>query len=249
METSHKVVISQSMATQLWPNEDPIGKHVTIHMKRQNQPSEVIGVVGDVKHAGLAAGAHPTAYWPYPELSFPFMTLVIRTDGNPAALAPAVRQTVLNLDKNQPIADVLPMDSLLSVSVARTRFATQVMTAFAAMALLLAVTGIYSLVSYDVEERTREIGIRMALGARRRSVVGLILMKGITLICFGIALGTLASLALTRLMTSILFGTRAYDPATFVFVALLLACVALSAGYLAVRRILKIEPMNVLRCE
>ena len=248
VETSHKVVISQSMATQLWPNEDPIGKHVTIYMKRQNGPSEVVGVVGDVKHAGLAEDTHPTAYWPYPELSFPFMTVVIRTDGDPAALAPALRQTVLNLDKNQPIADVLPMDSLLSVSLARTRFATQVMAAFAAMALLLAVTGIYSLVSYDVEERTYEIGLRMALGARQGSVVGLILGKGMALICIGIVLGTLASLALTRLMTSILFGTRPNDPATFIFVALLLACVALSAGYLAVRRISKIEPINVLRC-
>ncbi len=248
VESSGKVVISQSMATKLWPNENPIGKRVTIYMKRENKPSEVIGVVGDLKHAGLAAAVHPTAYWPYPELTFPFMTLVIRTDGDPLALAPAVRQAVLNLDKNQPIADVVPMESLLATSLARTRFATQVMALFAAMALLLAVTGIYGLVAYDVEERAREIGIRMALGARRVNVVGLILKKSMKLTCSGVALGILASLALTQLTKSILFGIRANDPATFVIVALLLSSVALSAGYLGVRRISKIEPMNVLRC-
>ena len=102
VEATHKVVISDAMAKKLWPNENPIGKRVTIYMKRENSPSEVIGVVGDVKHAGLDANVHPTAYWPYPELSFPFMTLVIRTDGDAAALAPALRQTVLQLDKDQP---------------------------------------------------------------------------------------------------------------------------------------------------
>ena len=177
------------------------------------------------------------------------MTLVIRTDGDAAALAPALRQTVLQLDKDQPVADVLPMESLLAVTLARTRFATQVLAAFAAMALLLAVTGIYGLVSFDVEERTREIGIRIALGARRESVVAMILKKGLKLIALGIGVGTLASLGLTRLMTSMLFGTRAHDPATFFVVALLLAFVALVAGLLAARRVSKIEPMEALRCD
>jgi putative ABC transport system permease protein len=246
---SHKVVISSAMAKQLWPKEDPIGKRLTIYMKRDNTPSEVIGVVGDVKHAGLDEDVHPTAYWPYPELSFPFMTLVVRTDGDPAALASAVRQAVLNLDKDQPLADVLPLETLLSVSLARTRFATAVLAAFAGMALLLAMIGIYGLVAYDVEERTREIGIRMALGARRSSVMSMILKKGLTLVCVGIGLGTLASLALTRLITSMLFGIRANDPATFMMVAMMLAIVALLAGILATRRVSRIEPMNALRCD
>ena len=249
VEASGKVVISSAMAKKLWPNEDPIGKHVTIYMKRNNTPSEVIGVVGDVKHAGLDQDVHPTAYWPYPELSFPFMTLVVRTDGDPAALTAAVRQTVLSLDKDQPLGDVLPMESLLSVSLARTRFATEVLAAFAGMALLLAVSGIYGLVAYDVEERTREIGIRIALGARQRSVMGLILKKGLALVCLGIGLGTLASLALTRWMTSVLFGIRANDPATFVMVAVMLAGVALVAGFLATRRVSRNEPMSALRCD
>jgi putative ABC transport system permease protein len=248
-QATGNVVISQKMAETLWPNENPIGKRVTIHMKRENKPSTVIGVVGDVKHAGLATAVHPTAYWSYPELGFQFMTLVIRTDGDPRALIPALRQTVLGIDKNQPIADVVPMETLLSVSVARTRFATQVMAAFAFIAFLLAIVGIYGIISYDVEQRTREIGIRMALGAQRGSVIRLVLSRGMILVGVGIAFGTVASLALTRLLTSVLYETRANDPAVFVLVGATLASVALCVAWFAIRRISSIEPMTVLRRE
>ena len=246
-EATGNVVISQSMAQTLWPNENPIGKRVTIDMKRENKPSTVIGVVGDIKHAGLASAVHPTAYWSYPELGFQFMTLVIRTDGDPRALIPTLRQTVLRIDKNQPIADVVPMETLLSMSVARTRFATQVMAAFAFIAFLLAIVGIYGVVSYDVEQRTREIGIRMALGAQRASVIRLMLKQGMALAGTGIGFGIVASLGLTRLLTSILYETRANDPVVFVLDCVTLATVALCAGYFAVHRISSLEPFAVLR--
>jgi putative ABC transport system permease protein len=241
------VVISQSMAQSLWPNENPIGKRVTIHMKRNNTPSTVIGVVGDVKHSGLATAVRPTAYWSYPELGFQFMTLVIRTDGDPRSLIPALREAVLRIDKNQPITDVVPMETLLSMSTARTRFATQVMTAFAILAFLLAVTGIYGIISYDVDRRTREIGIRMALGAERASIIRLMLNRGMALTVIGIVFGIGASLALTRLLASILYETRPNDPGVFVLVGITLAMVALCTGFFAVRRISQIEPMTVLR--
>jgi putative ABC transport system permease protein len=241
------VVISQSMAQSLWPNENPIGKRVTIHMKRNNTPSTVIGVVGDVKHSGLATAVRPTAYWSYPELGFQFMTLVIRTDGDPRSLIPALREAVLRIDKNQPITDVVPMETLLSMSTARTRFATQVMTAFAILAFLLAVTGIYGIISYDVDQRTREIGIRMALGAERASIIRLMLNRGMALTVIGIVFGIGASLALTRLLASILYETRPNDLGVFVLVGITLAMVALCTGFFAVRRISKIEPMTVLR--
>ncbi len=244
---TNNVVISQSMARQLWPNENPLGKRVTIYMKRENKPSTVIGVVGDVKHAGLADPVHPTAYWSYPELGFQFMTLVIRTDGDPRSIIPALRETVLRIDKNQPIADVVPMETLLTTSTARTRFATQVMAAFAAIASLLAITGIYGIISYDVNQRTREIGIRMALGAQRAGIIRLILSRGMALAGLGIAFGIVAALALTRLLTSILYDTRPNDPAVYAFAGLTLTTVALCAGYFAVRRISSIEPMSVLR--
>jgi ABC-type antimicrobial peptide transport system permease subunit len=177
------------------------------------------------------------------------MTLVIRTDGDPRALIPALRQTVLRIDKDQPIADVVPMETLLSMSVARTRFATQVMAAFAFIAFLLAIVGIYGIISYDVEQRTREIGIRMALGAQRGSVIRLVLNQGMIVAGVGIAFGMVASLALTRLLISVLYETRPNDPAVFVLVGATLATVALCAGYFAVRRISGIEPMAVLRRE
>jgi putative ABC transport system permease protein len=177
------------------------------------------------------------------------MTLVIRTDGDPRALIPALRQTVLRIDKNQPIADVVPMETLLSMSVARTRFSTQVMAAFAFIAFLLAIVGIYGIISYDVEQRTREIGIRMALGAQRGGVIRLVLNRGMILAGAGIALGTVASLALTRLLSSVLYETRPNDPAVFALVCAALAVVALCVAYFAVRRISNIEPMAVLRRE
>ena len=179
------------------------------------------------------------------------MTLVVRTDGDAAALLPALRQTVLQLDKDQPVADVnfqwnpcWPSHWLAPVSLRKCSPRLQQWLCCSQ------VTGIYGLVSFDVEERTREIGIRMAHGSATRECGGHDgLKKGLKLIGLGIGVGTLASLGLTRLMTSMLFGTRANDPATFFLVALLLAFVSLVAGLLAARRVSKIEPMEALRCD
>jgi putative ABC transport system permease protein len=248
-EVSHNVVISQSMARKLWPNEDPVGKRVTIHMKDQDVPSQVIGVVGDVKHTGLDSEIHATAYWPHPELAYNFMTLVIRTDGDPLALAPAVRQAVWSLDKDQPVVDISTMEDLLWVSLARARFSTVVLGVFAGMALLLAVTGIYGVVSCSVAERTREIGIRVALGAQRTDVLRMVLRQGLTLAGVGIAIGIAVALGATRLLTSLLFGTSPSDPATFASVAGLLIAVALSACYVPARSAMKVDPMVALRYE
>ena len=248
-EVSHTVVISESMAKKLWPNEDPLGKRVTIHMKDLDVPSQVIGVVGDVKHAGLDAEVHATAYWPHPELAYSFMTLVIRTDGNPLALAPAVRQAVWSLDKDQPVVDIRSMEDLLWVSLARARFSTVVLAVFAGMALLLAITGIYGVLSYSVAERTREIGIRVALGAQRTNVLRMVLRQGLVLAGFGIAIGVAAALAATRLLASLLFGVGPNDPLTFASVAGLLLAVALSACYVPARKATKVDPMVALRYE
>jgi putative ABC transport system permease protein len=212
-------------------------------------PSQVIGVVGDVKHTGLDSEIHATAYWPHPELAYNFMTLVIRTDGDPLALAPAVRQAVWSLDKDQPVVDISTMEDLLWVSLARARFSTVVLGVFAGMALLLAVTGIYGVVSCGVAERTREIGIRVALGAQRTDVLRMVLRQGLTLAGVGIAIGIAVALGATRLLTSLLFGTSPSDPATFASVAGLLIAVALSACYVPARIAMKVDPMVALRYE
>jgi putative ABC transport system permease protein len=248
-EVTHTVVISQSMAKKLWPNEDPVGKRVTVHMKEHDVPSQVIGVVGDVKHAGLDAQVNATAYWPHPELAYSFMTLVIRTDGDPLALAPAVRQAVWSLDKDQPVVDIRSVEDLLWASLARARFSTVVLAVFAGMALLLATTGIYGVISYSVAERTREIGIRVALGAQRTDVLHMVLRQGLVLAGFGIAVGVAAALATTRLLASLLFGISPSDPATFASVAGLLIAVALSACYVPARNAMKVDPMVALRYE
>jgi ABC-type antimicrobial peptide transport system permease subunit len=154
---------------------------------------------------------------------------------------------VLSIDKNQPIADVVPMETLLSISVARTRFATEIMAVFASIAFLLAIIGIYGVISYDVEQRTREIGIRIALGAQRASVTRLMLKQGMALAGVGIGFGIVASLMLTRLLTSVLYETRPNDPFIFVLDCATLATVALCAGYFAVHRISGIDPMVALR--
>ena len=237
------------MARELWPNEDPLGRQVIVHMKREDTPSEIIGVVSDVKHAGLDAEVHPTAYWPYPELTFGFMTLAIRTDGDPLWLASAVRQTVLSLDKDQPVSELRTMESLLAASTARARFATVLTSAFAAIALLLALLGIYGVVTYNVEDRTREIGIRLAFGATLGGVQRMLLRQGVALALWGTLFGAAAALGLTQLMASLLFGTKAHDPLTFISVAAVLTLTAVSTCALAARRAAGMDPMQALRCE
>jgi putative ABC transport system permease protein len=247
LEVSHKVVISRAMAQKLWPNEDPVGKRVTIHMKRKDEPSEVIGVVGDVKHAGLDADVHPTAYWPHPELAFSFMTLIVRTDGDPVALAPTILQAVRSIDKDLPVVDVASMNKLLSVSLARARFSTVVLGVFAGIALLLAVIGIYGVISFGVTERTHEIGLRVALGAQQTDILGMVLRQGLMLAFAGVTIGMLSAFGTTRLMSSLLFGTSPTDPVTYVAVVFLLAMVALAACYVPARRASQVDPMVALR--
>lgn len=249
LEVSHKVVISRAMAQKLWPNEDPVGKRVTIHMKRQDEPSEVIGIVGDVKHAGLDADMHPTAYWPHPELAFSFMTLIVRTDGDPVALAPTIREAVRRLDKDLPVVDVASMDKLLSVSLARARFSTVVLGVFASIALLLAVIGTYGVISYGVTDRTHEIGLRVALGAKQADILAMVLRQGLVLALSGVAIGMLGAFGTTRLMASLLFGTSPTDPLTYAGVVCLLAMVALAACYIPARRASQVDPMVALRYE
>jgi putative ABC transport system permease protein len=248
-EMRHVVVINEAFARQHFPNEDPLGKRVTIYMKDDNRPCEIVGVVGDSKHMNLDAEVRPMSYWPHPELAVSGMTLVIRTRGDAAAITSAARNVIRALDPEQPVADVRSMESLIGTSVARARFNTLLLTIFALVALLLAGVGIYGVMAYSVAQRTREIGVRMALGARARDALLLVVRRGMALALAGVAVGMAASFALTRLMETLLFDVSATDLLTFAGVPLLLMFVALLACLIPARRAAKVDPMVALRYE
>ena len=246
-ETRHVVVINEALARKYFPNEEPLGKRITIGLRNGDVPSEIVGVVGDVKQAGFDREAEPMAYWPIPKSTYRSMTFVIRTKGEANVLAPAARDVIRSLDARQPVADVRTLESLLGSSIARQRFNTSLLAVFAMVALLLAAIGIYGVMAYSVTQRTQEIGIRVALGARGRDVLKLVVGQGMKLTLTGVVIGLVGALALTRLMSNLLFGVRATDPLTFFIVATLLVVVALVACWLPARRAAKVDPMIALR--
>jgi putative ABC transport system permease protein len=248
-EQRHVVVINETFARQHFPNEDPLGKRVKIYMQGTDDPCEIIGIIGDSKHMNLDAEVKPMSYWPHPELAYSGMTFVIRTQGEPTAVAGAARNVIRALDPEQPVSDVRAMESLIGTSVARSRFNTLLLAIFAVVALLLAGVGIYGVMSYLVAQRTREIGVRMALGARATDAIWLIVRRGMVLAIAGMAMGLAASFALTRLMKTLLFDVSATDPLTFAGIPLLLALVALLACLIPARRASKVDPMIALRHE
>jgi putative ABC transport system permease protein len=248
-EQRHVVIINETLARQQWPDEDPIGKRVSIMMSDNPVPSEIIGVVGDVKHASLDSAIKAMVYWPHPELAHTSMTIVVRTSGDPTSIAAAAGREIQAIDPDQPVSDVRTMKQLLANSVARARFNTLLLGLFAALALVLASVGIYGVMAYSVAQRTKEIGIRIALGAQARDVLRMIVGQGMMLTLAGVCLGLLGAFALTRLMSSLLYGVSTTDPLTFVGVSLLLSAVALFACYIPARRATRVDPMVALRYE
>jgi predicted permease len=248
-EARHVVLISESLAQQHFAAEDPIGKRISVEMFDKPTPTEIIGIVGDVRYDSLTDKAEPTVYFPHPELTYSFMTLVIRTTGDPAAMAPAVRRELRAIDPDQPVSDVRTMNQVMADTVGRARFNTLLFGLFAGLATLLAAVGIFGVMNYSVTLRTREIGIRMALGAQPGQVLMLILKQGLRLTLIGIGIGLAGALTLTRVMSGLLFGVDATDPATFAAIVLLLAVVSLIACYLPARRATRVDPLIGLRYE
>jgi len=248
-EPKRVVLINDAFARKYFPGEDPIGKRVDVAMFDQPTPTEIIGVVGNVRYESLIDDFEPYVYFAHPDLTYSFMTLVIRTDGDPAALAPAVQREIRTLDPNQPVSDVRTMNQVMSETVSRARFNTLLLTLFAALATLLSAVGIFGVMNYSVALRTREIGLRLAIGAQPHQVLLLILKQGISLTIIGVVLGLAAAFALTRLLSGLLFGVAAVDAGTFAMMSLLLILVSIAACYLPARRAAKVDPMIALRCE
>jgi putative ABC transport system permease protein len=246
-EMRHVVIVNESFVRKYFANEEPLGKRTVINMKDDNQPCEIIGVVGDSKHSGLDAEVEPVSYWPHPELAYSGMTFVIRTKGDASTVAAAARGVIQSMDPQQPVADVQTMASLLSKSVARARFNTLLLAIFAGVALLLAAVGIYGVMAFSVEQRTHEIGVRMALGARRGDVVALVLRQGMTLAVAGVGVGLVGSFLLTRFLKTLLFNVEATDPLIFTGLALALIAVSALACYIPARRATRVDPMTALR--
>ena len=241
-------LVSQEAARRYWPNESAIGKRI-IPMTEKT-PREIVGVVGEVKQWGLENPKPvPAIYIPHQQLVWPVTTIAIRTTGDPLGLANAVRGEVQALDKDLPVYDIKTMSQRLADSIAERRFMLILLGTFAALALLLASVGIYGVMSYAVTQRTRELGIRMALGATRRDVLRLVVGKGLGLTLAGVGIGLAAAYALTRLLASLLFGVSATDPFTFVAIAMVLTGVALGACFVPARRATRVDPMVALRHE
>jgi putative ABC transport system permease protein len=232
----------------MFPNGDAIGKRIR-SWRDENTLREIVGIVQDVRYAGRDDQPRGLVYVPHRQDAWRSMVLAVKTDGDPTRLVAAVRNAVWSVDKDLAMANVTTMRQILSASTAGPRFTMALLTAFAALAMLLAAIGIYGVVSYSVAQRTHEIGVRMALGARAGDVMRMVVSQGVKLTAVGVVAGLAGAFALTRLMESLLFEVSATDPAVFGAVALALVAVALVASLIPARRAARVDPMVALRYE
>ncbi len=258
-------IINKTLAERFFPGEDPIGKVVLTGVPEEMVPPgllppgfrfprlTIVGIAGDVRHSGLSEQVWPEVYVPHAQGGVfetrSAMAVVVRASGDPLSLTAAVRAQAAEIDKDQPIANINTMENRLANSLARQRFSALLLGIFAGLALALAAVGLYGVMSYAVAERTHEIGIRMALGANRSDVMGMVVREGLTLTIVGAGIGIVGAFFLTRLMASLLYGVSATDPATFALITALLVGVALTASFVPARRATKVDPMVALRYE
>jgi predicted permease len=252
------VMINEAFARRYFDGKNPLSQQLTVGRGLNDPTRQVVGVVGDIKQMGLDSAALPMIFLPIPQLSDKLMAVVrtftsahftIRTTIAPLSLSHAIKHEIASIDATIPLTEIRSMEEVTARSVASQRFNMLLIALFAGLGLVLSAVGIYGVVSYVVAQRTNEIGLRIALGAQTRDVVKLVVKHGLGLALFGVALGLVASFALTRLMTSLLFGVGATDPLTFIVISLLLMVVALMACYIPARRATRVDPMVALRYE
>jgi predicted permease len=241
-------VLSESLARELFPANDPIGRRVYVAGSGSDLTT-IIGVVNDIRHQGLDRQIESAVYLSYRQTPRPSISLALRTAGDPMSLATPLRNAVHEVDSALPVYQVMTMNDRLSNSVAARRLTLQLLGAFAGLALLLAGVGVYGVVSYVVSARAHEVGIRMALGAQPGDVLRLFIRQGMGLVLLGVGIGLFGAFALTRVMSSLLFGVSENDPMTFACVALLLSSIALLSCYFPARRAAKVDPLVALRHE
>jgi putative ABC transport system permease protein len=243
------VVVNETLAKRYWPGENPVGRRILIDGGSEPVPHEVVGVLGDVKSFGLDEETHAELFHPYAQAPSALLGVVLRVGVDPAALAGPLRHAVWSIDPDQPVTYVMPMTDLAAESLAFRRNGMLLSGGFGLMALALAAMGIYGVLNYSVSRRTREIGVRMALGATRREVIALVMREGFAMIVIGLALGLGAALAVMRSMASVLYGVRPGDPLSYAIAVGVLVIVAVLATWLPARRATVVDPLTALRAE
>jgi putative ABC transport system permease protein len=249
-EVTQRLVINQAFAQALWPGEDAVGKRLTGSRNPSDEDwMEVIGVVGNVQYEGMADAPKPTLYQFHPHRGWRPMFLFVRTAGDPQAMIATARNAVRTLDADVPVYQVQMLPDVVDQSVAGPRFHVWLFGVFGAVALVLAAAGVYGVLSFSVAQRNREIGIRMAIGARQQSVVRMVMERGLALVLVGSALGLVGAALATRVLRSLLYAVSPTDVATLVSVVFVLGATALAACYIPARRASRIDPMVALRDE
>jgi putative ABC transport system permease protein len=248
--TATALIINETAVRRYWPGQNPVGSRLSFTTGRA-QPTwlEIVGVVKDVLHDGLELPAKPTIYAPFLQWPSAFMVTVARTEVDPASLSSTVRGAIAAVDKDQPVLMTRTMADIYSDAVSQRRFNTALIVAFGALALLLAMVGVYGLMAFAVTQRTHEMGVRIALGAQRWEVLKLVLGRGLRLALLGIVFGLATSFFLTRFLSKLLFNVPQTDPATFIVVSLCLGGIALLASYIPARRAMRVDPVVALRYE
>ena len=241
-------VINATFARQIYPGDNPIGRKFILNLGNE-KPHEIIGVVGDVKLVTVEGEIRPTVYLSSRQYAFGLMNFVLRTEGDPARLGPSAVQVIRQIDPLLPVTAVRPLDAVFAESIARPRLTATAMTIFAAAALLLAALGVYGIVAYSVSQRSREFGIRVALGAKPSQIIGMVVGQNLRVVAIGLAVGLLAAIPATRLMRGLLYQVGPNDPATFVVIAVTLAAVAVFASYVPARRGTQVDPVVTLKAE
>jgi putative ABC transport system permease protein len=250
LDAPQVVIINETMAKRFWPNEDPLGKRIRYGGEESTAPyMTIIGVVADMRRTGFDAPVRDETFRPYTQRVVSFFTLVVRTTGDPLAAVPAIRAQVRSLDAEQPVFEIASMDQLLSSMVAQRRFSMTLLVTFAALALVLGVVGVYGVTSYLVAQRTREVGVRLALGAQPAQVVGMVVRQGMVVAAIGLGVGLAGALVAGRLMTGLLYGVSPYDAATLAAVAAVIALATLVANWLPALRAAHVDPLTALRSD
>ena len=248
-EATPVAIVSEAFAREAWPNEDPIGKRFQAGNATRTGAVTVVGVVGGVRHVTLDAAPGPEMYRPLAQTPMPMVTVVLRTVGNPLAVAPIARQTIRVIDADVPISDLRSVDQVVSAWVARPRLVMALLMVFAGVGAILGAVGVYGVIAYAVGERRQEIGVRIALGANPRTVAGSVVLRGVRYAAIGVVIGLAGAFAATRVMRTLLFGVGATDPATFAALSVFLIAIAALASYLPARSAARTDPMVALRSD